>query len=397
MDVLLSTLFGASITFFTAKDIIKSITPWSDKVIDMCFHPANNDAQGNLRVVYSGFSSTLDRSLCAVVNFFQNCLHDDLGAPILALLLTAFGTAMAIMAIEGSRHGFRKSLLALFPLYGLLANAVGIYAVFSFLWIPMHVFYKRSAFFKKDHWNITQAQVYGILGAVLLGFGLPSVFFLPWVKADTRLEQDVLALWQGAPLFVATLIPVLVRFFQQPSEIDQVRDQAERNRLYIAQGKSALEKSYLILAIFNVFVYFGSYWAVAHQGIHLWDSLILLQRAPNNLPEVSFGDLGQILTTRTVMVDFAVLSLGFIGWATFDGGLLYGLLVILGIPLIGPSAAISLYACYREDRVQNLTSTNPAFEKDFTPTDFSPVALDPIDLSPIDLSPIDLSPADISS
>jgi hypothetical protein len=370
MNVVLSALVGVGTSYFTIKNILTAIKPWGDKMNDMCFHPANNDAQGNLRVVYSGISSLLDRQLCVFVNFFQNCLHDVLGAPVLTLLLASFGVMIAIMTIEGSRKGFKRSLLALFPVYGLLSNVIGVSVVFPLIWVPLSVFYRRHTLFKKDHWNITLPVVYGIFTAIYVGYGLPTAILLsPLVKPDTKLEQDMLAAWQFAPLLIVPLIPIFIKFFQQPSPIDRVSDETVRNRLYVVEGKDALEKSYLLLGIVNMLIYYGMYLIVAHQGIRIWDSLVLLYHAPDNLPgSVSFGDLGQILATRTIVVDYVVLSIGFVIWALFDGGIRPAATVALIMPVVGPAAAISFYAYHRESSVQNLASTNPAFEKEVNQT-----------------------------
>lgn len=370
MNVVLSALVGVGTSYFTIKNVLTAIKPWGDKMNDMCFHPANNDAQGNLRVVYSGISSLLDRQLCVFVNFFQNCLHDVLGAPVLTLLLASFGVMIAIMTIEGSRKGFKRSLLALFPVYGLLSNVIGVSVVFPLIWVPLTVFYRRHTLFKKDHWNITLPVVYGIFTAIYVGYGLPTAILLsPLVKPDTKLEQDMLAAWQFAPLLIVPLIPIFIKFFQQPSPIDRVSDETVRNRLYVVEGKDALEKSYLLLGIVNMLIYYGMYLIVAHQGIRIWDSLVLLYHAPDNLPgSVSFGDLGQILATRTIVVDYVVLSIGFVIWALFDGGIRPAATVALIMPVVGPAAAISFYAYHRESSVQNLASTNPAFEKEVNQT-----------------------------
>lgn len=370
MNVVLSALVGVGTSYFTIKNVLTAIKPWGDKMNDMCFHPANNDAQGNLRVVYSGISSLLDRQLCVFVNFFQNCLHDVLGAPVLTLLLASFGVMIAIMTIEGSRKGFKRSLLALFPVYGLLSNVIGVSVVFPLIWVPLSVFYRRHTLFKKDHWNITLPVVYGIFTAIYVGYGLPTAILLsPLVKPDTKLEQDMLAAWQFAPLLIVPLIPIFIKFFQQPSPIDRVSDETVRNRLYVVEGKDALEKSYLLLGIVNMLIYYGMYLIVAHQGIRIWDSLVLLYHTPDNLPgSVSFGDLGQILATRTIVVDYVVLSIGFVIWALFDGGIRPAATVALIMPVVGPAAAISFYAYHRESSVQNLASTNPAFEKEVNQT-----------------------------
>ncbi|CAO3697633.1 unnamed protein product [Rhizopus stolonifer] len=363
MEVVVSLLTGIGISFATIKDIITTTKPYGDQLNDMCFHPANNDSQGNLRVVYSGLSSHMDRALCVLVNVFQNASHDIMGAPITALLLATFGTVIVLMSLEGARKGFKGSLLALFPLYAFSANIITATVMFAFIWAPLSLYYKRRA--QKADFNITLPDVYGSLVGVLVAYGLPTVLlFSPLVQPDSRLEQDLWASWQFVSLLMVPLIPLFIKFFCQPSIIDRVDDKALRERLYVAEGKDALEKVYLTLGIVNMLIYFGMYLKVALQGIHIWDSLVLLYRAPDNLPAtVTFGDLGQIVSTRIMLIDLVAFSLGLLVWTFLDGGVLAGLTVAFVMPIIGPSAVISFYSYYRESKIQNLAAMNPPTEK----------------------------------
>ena len=95
----------------------------------------------------------------------------------------AFGTA--IMAFEGSSKSFKNtSLLAALPLFGLLANFVGIFSVFSLLWIPLDLYYRNK---KTDtlNWNITLR--------IVLGYGVPSAILAsPLVKDDFCFERNLI-------------------------------------------------------------------------------------------------------------------------------------------------------------------------------------------------------------
>lgn len=367
MKVLLSFILGAALASYATLNIQQGAEPWAPKIMNMCLNPANNDVSGNLRVAYTGLSSTLDRIICFYVNFNQQPLHDLLGAPLMRLMMGAFGTAYAIMAFEGSRKGFKTtSLLAAFPLFGLLANFVGIFSVFSLLWIPLDLYYRN----KKSNtlnWNITLPEAYGTLAGILLGYGVPSAILAsPLVKDDSAFEQDFICVWMVLPIIIVPIISFCIRFFEnRGSAIDHVRDPELKERLYVAEGKDALERSYLFLGVLNMLNHFANFWIVGQKGIRIWDSILLLLGAPGNLPGyLTFGDLGQLLGTRTLLIDYIALAAGFILWAVFSSGIVAGIIMALIAPIVGPAAAVSYYAYYRENKIQDIASVDTEAEKE---------------------------------
>lgn len=366
MKVLLSFILGAVIVSYATLNIQQGAEPWAPKIMNMCLNPANNDISGNLRVAYTGLSNTLDRIICFYVNFNQQPLHDLLGAPLMRLMMGAFGTAYAIMAFEGSRKGFKNTtLLAAFPLFGLLANLVGIFSVFLLLWIPLDLYYRNKKTSPSD-WNITLPEAYGTLSAIVLGYGVPSAILAsPLIKNDSSLEQDFLCVWLVLPMVIVPFISFCIMYFKSKRcSIDAFHDPALRERLYAAAGKDALERSYLFLGVLNMLNHFANFWIVGQKGIRIWDSILLLLGAPGNLPgDLTFGDLGQLLGTRTLLIDYIALSVGFVLWAVFNSGIFAGIVVTLITPIVGPAAAISFYAYYRENKIQNMVSADPDAEK----------------------------------
>lgn len=363
MKVLFSFILGAALVSYATLNIQQGAEPWAPKIMNMCLNPANSDTSGNLRVAYTGLSSTLDRIICFYVNFNQQPLHDLLGAPLMRLMMGAFGTAYAIMAFEGSRKGFKNtSLLAAFPLFGLLANFVGIFSVFSLLWIPLDLYYRNK---KTDtlNWNITLPEAYGTLAGIVLGYGVPSAILAsPLVKDDSAFEQDFICVWMVLPMIIVPFISFCIRFFEnRGSAVDDIRDPDLKERLYVAEGKDALERSYLFLGVLNMLNHFANFWIVGQKGIRIWDSILLLLGAPGNLPgDLTFGDLGQLLGTRTLLIDYIALTAGFILWAVFSTGIFAGIMVALITPIVGPAAAVSYYAYYRENKIQNIASVDDA-------------------------------------
>jgi hypothetical protein len=361
MKALLSLLTGAALVAYLGLNIHHHGEPWAANVINMCTNPTNHADNGPWRVVYTGISSILDRALCVIIYFTQQPLHDILGAPLMRLMWGAFGTIYALMAFEGSRQGFKNTtLLPFFPLLALLANFAGIFAVFPLIWVPMSVYYSNKSNNTKDTWNISMPQAYGILLAVILGYGFPSAIIAsPLVANDSKLEQDLLLIWLVLPMFVAPLIPVCESLFHKlGSPVDTVLDTELKQRLLHAEGKDALERSYLFLGILNMLLYYGCFWSVSLEGIRVWDSLLMLLNTPFNLPaDLSFVDLSLLSSTRVVLVDFLGLTAGFVLWALFESGPLPALVVLVLSPIVGPAAAVSCYAYYREGQLCDLSST----------------------------------------
>ncbi|KAI8377372.1 hypothetical protein BD560DRAFT_55147 [Blakeslea trispora] len=361
MKAAFSFLVGATIVAYSTYNMLEGADPWAPKLLDICFDPNNKEKIGTHRVIYTSVFSFLDRTICFYNNFNQSALHDVLGAPLSRLMIGAFGTAYALMAFEGARNGFKHTLLMAYPIFGLLANLFGIYAIFNLVWIPLSIHYhqkakQQQASIRNSTWIISLPEAYGILLAIVLGYFAPgAILASPLVPENSVLEQELLAIWLVLPIIVAPAISFCQNLFKKlGSPVDAVTDVALRNRLYAAEGKDALERSYLFLGILNMILYFGTYLTVAHQGIRIWDSVLLLLDAPKSLPAgIPFEDLGNLLATRTVLIDLIVLAIGFIFWATLQHGLIVGFIVALLTPIIGPAAAIAFYGYYRENTLES--------------------------------------------
>ncbi|KAG2234492.1 hypothetical protein INT48_004871 [Thamnidium elegans] len=325
--------------------------PWSPTIIDQCFH------SDTLRVAYTNMSPTLDRIICFYVHFNQQVLHDIVGLPLMRLLMAALGTCYAIMAFEGSRKGFKTTtLLIAFPILGLLANMIGISLMFPAIWIPLCLYSYKQKEPKGDDLSLSMPEAYGILLGIVVGYGVPSAIIAsPWITNDSRLEQDLVCLWQVLPVIIVPLFGVFENVFKKMgSPIDQITQPAVRERLHLVEGKDALERCFLFLGVLNMVIYYGSYVVTVHQGIHIWDSFLLLLNAPGSLPAgLSFEDLGKLLSTRMVLIDYISLSISFVLWATFNSGIIAGLSVFIATPIIGPAAALSFYSYYRESKMQH--------------------------------------------
>lgn len=349
MKVVTSLVVGILLVTCTAYDVIQAMKPWAPEVIDMCFNHHDK-----IRATFTNVSTTLDGLICFYVKYNQQALHDIIGAPLKRIAMMTFATIYALMAFEGSRKGFKNStLLISFPVLGLLSNIIGMSLVFPMIWIPLYLHYWESP--KKDL-SISLSQVYGILVGILLGYGVPSALISsPYIANDSMWEGDLLCIWQVLPLLIVPLFGHIDKIFQKMgTPADAVEQTDLKKRLEDVQGKDALERSYLFLGILNMILWYGSYLMIAHQGIHLKDSILLLLNAPGKLPAgLNFAELGQVLGTRTVLVECISLAISFILWATFNSGILTGLLFAVATPIIGPGATLSFYSYYREGQITN--------------------------------------------
>ncbi|KAI8890400.1 hypothetical protein K501DRAFT_206266, partial [Backusella circina FSU 941] len=343
------------------------LEPWSDMVIDICLDQANTHTSGNLRVEYTGVSESLDRALCILVNYNQSIFHHVLGIHFERLLMGATASVMAIMAIESSRKGNRTSiLLGLYPILLFFANSVGISVIFLAIWIPVCLF-NQSEHKKSDEWAIvSRSRAFGIVTAILVGFGIPACYLTSsLVPHNSEIEQNGLAIWQFMPFLVVPLFYAFEQVFEfVGSYIDQVADQDMRHRLYISEGRDACEKTFLLLGILNMFLYQGTFVMMKWSGIHIVDALTMLLKAPGSLPAgLTFAEIGQILSTRTGLLDYISLTSGFVIWAGFSSGLREAITVVLLSLVVGPAAAGCFYAYYREGCIQYITKTTYTVEK----------------------------------
>lgn len=366
MKAILSLLLSASVVGYTFYNLREHALPWLPKVVNMCFNPKDPNVTGQFRVDYTGYTPKLDSLICSYVNLYQQPLHDILGLPISILLMSAFGTAYALMAIDGTRHGFKKStLLGVFPLFGLLSNFFGAFTVFGFIFLPLGLYYRKQKQGVPNAWKITLPEAYGTLVGVILGYGVPSAILAsPLVAENSRIEQELLSIWLVLPIFIVPFIGFGKKVFEcMGSPFDKLSNVELKERMRVAEGKDAVERTYLFLGVLNLFGYLGSIWFVAQKGIHIGASILLLLNAPEQLPaDLTFTDLGQLLSTRIMLVSYLALGAVFLLWAFFQGGILAGLVTALITPIVGPGAAVSFFAYYRESLVQDITTDDPEAE-----------------------------------
>ncbi|KAI8877519.1 hypothetical protein K501DRAFT_288346 [Backusella circina FSU 941] len=351
MKVILSVIAGASLATVSIVNIWQALEPWANQIITAC-----TTADSHLiRTAFTG-QPIVDNIMCMSVAYYQHILHDMLGRPFQRLMMGSYATAMMIMATEGSRQSTSASLLSLYPLFLMLANCIGLSTVFL-LWIPLSLYYQHHQLKDLPSRSVKYARAFGCLSAIIIGFVVPSAYMTSsWIEPNSRMEVSIIAIWQFIPILIIPLSALCEKIFDwMGSYIDELQDEQLKERLYRAEGKDAVERSYIILGTINMFAYLGSYLQVGWTGINLKEAIVMLYNAPGSLPSgLSFSDIGQLLTTRSVFIDYVVLWLAFIFWAILSSGVIAGFIMALVSMAIGPGAAVAFYAYYREGQIQDL-------------------------------------------
>jgi hypothetical protein len=134
-------------------------------------------------------------------------------------------------------------------------------------------------------------------------------------------------------------------------QMDDVNQQRQRVRM--AQSKAGVEQLYLIMAVINALIYYGTFLQTQLDGVHLRESLLLL--ATNTIPVAGLRDIqvAQFRSAYFLFLDLAVLTTTFSFWALYEDGLIVFVILLAGILSIGPGSAIAVYALYRENRIQD--------------------------------------------
>ncbi|SAM04898.1 hypothetical protein [Absidia glauca] len=355
----------------------------------------------------------VDRILCILVIFFQRAMDDYMGLQVTRVLLGLFGTVQAIMAVEGSRNGYAwYHVVSWFMFWGMLANMFTIAVVTSLVWVPLYVltsrfFVSRTISRDSDGMDdsavpvmISPARSGAILLSLLLAFGVPSLLMTTSsvIERGSWLSLQVIALWQFCPILIQLTYTVLTWALTPLLRDDRVmpvaagiRDTAtvstvettststssstttritketdsvivtdpmddvnqQRQRVRMAQSKAGVEQLYLIMAVINALIYYGTFLQTQLDGVHLRESLILL--ATNTIPVAGLRaiEVAQFKSAYFLFLDLAVLTTTFSFWALYEDGLIVFVILLAGILSIGPGSAIAVYALYRENRIQD--------------------------------------------
>ncbi|OZJ02715.1 hypothetical protein BZG36_03845, partial [Bifiguratus adelaidae] len=151
----------------------------------------------DLRTVYPG--TGVDGFLCMIVVFFKECLADRTGKAACLSILDLMCVTLTVMTLEGSRTGLSWTILAWVPLFGLIAQLVGISVMVPALWIPFYEFYRSrletapySGVINQKEAYIPPARSIAMLPATLLGTLLPSAIMI-FAPERTKFQEDIIA------------------------------------------------------------------------------------------------------------------------------------------------------------------------------------------------------------
>lgn len=289
----------------------------------------------------------IDWLLCHYVQVFTYALRDPLGSDITWLLLGHFGTVLVLMALESARRGRAMSPL----LWGLAMNFFGVSIIFPLFWVPL--FYKREG---RSSWYVAPSRANGILVAFLAGYVVPTVamvYLTLQTPGNKWLEEAVIALWQFAPLWLSPLYELAsssLACLDDPGD-PRLTDES-RQRIRVADSKTAIERMYVLIGLLNVLLYYTVYVRTKVQGLLSWEAIVDLIATPD--ADLSLEQLAHYIFSHLLFTDFAGLCVVSVWWAILEDGLLGGLITLLGSLVVGPGAAFAFYLAYREGRVQNL-------------------------------------------
>ncbi|KAI8085003.1 uncharacterized protein BX664DRAFT_338309 [Halteromyces radiatus] len=251
---------------------------------------------------------------------------------------------------------------------------------------------------------VSPARSTAILVSLLAGYGLPSLLMTTELVADfdSSLALQFITVWQFAPILVQLLYTGLTWIFTPLLKDDRVMPLIEedttttttltqttltettevsssssttttkrvdvimteddenndgdvnqqRQRIRMAQSKASVEQLYLILAVTNLLIYYGSLALIKMDGVHLKDSLIMV--LTKTLPSANLTpvEVAQFFSGHVLLLDLLVVTTVFSMWSLYEDGVLVFLCVLLGLIVIGPGSSLSIYCLYREQRIQ---------------------------------------------
>ncbi|CAO3594252.1 unnamed protein product [Absidia cylindrospora] len=253
---------------------------------------------------------------------------------------------------------------------------------------------------------VAPARSSAILISLVLAFGIPSVLMTSSLVAepDSWLSLQIIAGWQFCPIFIQILYTALTWILtpllnddrvmpltgdalttnaamvtssktttstatsiststmsrttmmttNESDATDQLEEEnRQRQRVRMAQSKAGVEQLYLIMAVINALIYYGSFIQTQMDGVHLKDSLILL--ATKTIPAAGLNaiEINQFFCAHILFLDLVVLTITFGLWSLYEDGIMAFVIVAAGTIIIGPGAMLAAYAMYRENRIQN--------------------------------------------
>lgn len=318
--------------------LFSSIGPFATPSQEACRNPELAAQQG-IRTLYTGIGP-FDGFLCFIVSFFKESLKTPVDFFIQVYLLTLFNTYIGIANIEGSRASFSKTIISWVTLYATLSQLFGVSVIVSLLWVPLFA-YKSSS---KLPLNYTVSPGRALAIPISLFLCLATIEY-KMLFHSSREQENALAIFQIAPL-----LPAFAALLLTPLLNTIIPTTLSRSRTVVRTG-------YALIGLGNlaVHLYLVSYALEYQIG---WADFRGLFDVPSTLSPSSrtFADSleqANVLCSHFLLIDLIVLAIGMIYWAALETGVVSAILTLLGSFVAGPAVALTVYAAWREGKLES--------------------------------------------
>ncbi|KAI8923244.1 hypothetical protein BC831DRAFT_429198 [Entophlyctis helioformis] len=288
----------------------------------------------------------LDQFMCLLTTIFHDACHGSpLGAIATRVLIPIGAAGFLIAALESTRPTARY-FVHWFMFIALAAQLLGIGIIMPILWVPTYILTSTGkpvgAFRHELVWTVT----------AVMGVSMAALVSLVDGPADMSFFAPACLLFNVAPI-VSPLVwmPVrgLLRAVQGP--VSKIATAGKT-------GSDAARTVYRLLAFASALYWFYTIWMYAEpRGL-------LNASTRNEAITAAVAEFNTFVNVHAgrdaagyvLFVDLLGCWFGFAVWAAAEGGL-SGLFTVLGLgSLLGPGAAVFLFAAGRERRLGRLAA-----------------------------------------
>ncbi|CAO3691970.1 unnamed protein product [Umbelopsis ramanniana] len=340
-NYLLLSLLSIPFSYVNYLFLIEAIKPLTPLIQQAC-RRLQDSGSLDIRYTYLLIAKLYSIS-CSVTKLYEEVFKDAFGSAIMASLLGATTTAVAVLSIEaGRKHAYRIQAL-LVPLILLLGNAIGISVILPLIWIPLNGITQYANRYTKssNHNYIHPFRVLAILAAVIFGHILVSA--LPFMAKSTSQFRTALTILQFGPILYST-IEWTCTFLSRSSCFAHENHQPI-TRADAVQSKIFVQQLYMTLTVTNLILHYGIVAYIFLQDLKVFHALGSILRAQ---PWAAADGTGLNAGSLYFGINLIALICIFAYWAALDGGLdgliLYGASCLV----LGPGAGLATYCWVRE-------------------------------------------------
>ncbi|EFJ17437.1 hypothetical protein SELMODRAFT_421082 [Selaginella moellendorffii] len=268
----------------------------------------------------------IDRFICVLVFFFKTALDSSLGLWISGYLLSVAISTFAFIAVEASRYG-HAWLLSLTPIYAFLFQVGGISVVVPALWLPIYILSNAAERSPRHACDKTISSHRAVLiQFALLFFEIISVAMVLPLK---NVNKDL-------AIFLFQFAPIVCPIFWLPITTTKDSDPASGHKAvvhlhFMQAGKAAVWHIVAILLVLD-------------------DPEI-----PSKALQLLWHHPGDLWCSFFLLIDCLVLFAAMVYLTAVEDGTTAALCILLGVPILGPGACLSMYFAYREDKFLETT------------------------------------------